>query len=101
MRCGVHRWRGTTDCARQQLIGLGNVNMTRPRRDATVKPPCQPGTRTIFSIVVRVDRALHHEGLTKQLEEFLMRAHSYQTYDELLVLAREYVAFDENTPRES
>ena len=76
-------------------------SMMRPRRDETVKPPCQPGTRTIFSIVIRVDRALRHGGLTTQADEFLERALACRTCDELVALGAEYVAFEEEAPRES
>ena len=73
------------------------VSMTRPRRDETVKPSCEPGKRTIFSIVTRVDQALRHAGLNTQADEFLERALPCRTCDELVTVAAEYVAF-EKTP---
>ena len=74
--------------------------MTRPRRDETVKPPCNltGNARSIFKVVVRVDRALRDIGHTNQAEEFLERAVNCHTYAELVRLAREYVTIEEGTP---
>ena len=53
---------------------------------------------SIFTVVVRVDRALRDTGHTDQAEEFLERAVNCPTYAELVRLAREHVDIKEGTP---
>jgi hypothetical protein len=45
-------------------------------------------------VLLLVNRALHEAGLSKQAEEFLKRAAACSTRDQVLRLAREYVAVE-------
>jgi hypothetical protein len=61
--------------------------------EATKKPKCKlvGEDGNVFNIIGLVARALKKEGLKEQAEEFTSKAFQSGSYDEVLVLAMEYV----------
>ncbi len=72
--------------------------MHEPRESAPepIKPPCRMAGEdgNVFAIISRVRRALRNAGLHEKAEEFVARATSSGSYDEVLALCFEFVEID-------